>query len=89
LLKNTYTHFTCKENLPNVQKESANGHPVKREGGEKDPAVPDQQGLDPKAYPQLRKTGRLCHGIFIKCCDSGTLNSGNSEIFGFYSVVFL
>jgi hypothetical protein len=46
------------ENLPNLsEKELSNGHPVKSDVGAKDPTVPDEQGLDPKVYPQLRKTG--------------------------------
>jgi hypothetical protein len=46
------------ENLPNLsEKELSNGHPVKSDVGAKDPTIPDEQGLDPKVYPQLRKTG--------------------------------
>jgi len=48
------------ENLPNLsEKELSNGHPVKSDVGAKDPTIPDEQGLDPKVYPQLRKTGTV------------------------------
>jgi hypothetical protein len=54
------SHFYLQENLPNLsEKELSNGHPVKSDVGAKDPTIPDEQGLDPKVYPQLRKTGTV------------------------------